>query len=848
MRKLPIQDVLPQFLAALDIAQAVVLQAPPGAGKTTRIPLALLETPYLKEKKIVILEPRRLAAVNAARWMAASIGEDAGQTIGYTIRFERKVSTATRIEVVTEGILTRRLQCDPLLSDVGVVIFDEFHERSLASDLALALCRDVQKGLRDDLKLVVMSATLDCGPVADLLGNAPVITAEGKNYPVDIRYLSREIEGEVAVAAARAVLTALRETDGDILVFLPGAGEIKRCQRFLEEERELPCPLLIRPLYGDLPFAAQEEAIMPAKERKVVLATNIAETSLTIEGVHVVVDGGFSRQLRFDPATGLNRLVTARISAASAAQRAGRAGRLGPGICYRLWTDHAQRTLLPFTPPEMRNADLTPLALELAGWGIKDAGALDWLDPPPSAALAEGRTLLQRLGALDRQGLITPHGAAMAALPAHPRLAHMLLVAQQQGYGALASDLAALLAERDIYRGSDDFIAQHSTPSDLLDRVEALEEWRRSGKRDGKGSMADSYLCRIVDRASRQFQSLLAAKGCNEVYPADDVGFLLALAFPDRIARQREPGSDRYLLANGRGGRLSNRTAVRNQPFIVAVVMEGGERGHGLIHQASALSLETLQREFGEEFEHQRLVEWDSRQGRVIAREEDRLGELVIASRQLVPSSEELRIALTEGILRGPGLAALNWIPQAIQLRARVEFLGRLFPREGWPDFSGDALLVAVPAWLGPFLDNVRSLTDLSAVDLLAPLKTLLTRDQLRRIDEGAPTHLTVPSGSRIAVQYSADGPPILAVKLQELFGLAETPTVAWGIAPLLLHLLSPAGRPIQVTSDLRNFWNKVYPEVKKELKGRYPKHPWPDDPWSAVPTRHAKRRTRKEG
>jgi ATP-dependent helicase HrpB len=845
MQKLPIDDVLPRFLAALSDAPAVVLQAPPGAGKTTRIPLALLETPYLKEKKIVMLEPRRLAAVNAARWMAASIGEEVGRRIGYIIRFERKVSTATRIEVVTEGILTRRLQNDPQLCDVGVVIFDEFHERSLAGDLALALCRDVQKGLRDDLKLVVMSATLDCRPVADLLGNAPVISAGGKSYPVDLRYLSREIEGEVAAAASRSVLSALRETKGDILVFLPGTGEIRRCQRLLEEERELPRPLLIRPLYGDLPFAAQEEAIMPAKERKVVLATNIAETSLTIEGVHVVIDGGFSRQLRFDPATGLNRLVTARVSAASAVQRAGRAGRLGPGICLRLWTEHTQATLLPYTPPEIRNADLSPLALELACWGVKDAGALYWLDPPPTGALAEGRALLQRLGALDRQGLITPHGRAIADLPAHPRLSHMLLVAHLRGYGALASDLAALLAERDIYRGAENVVARHTGPSDLLDRLESLVKWRKNGRGGAVSGEVDHFQCRAVDRVSRQFKRLLGVKICGEESTADDVGFLLALAFPDRIAKQRETGSDRYLLANGRGGILSKRSSVHNQPFIVAVVMEGGERGDGVIHQASALSLETLQREFGEAFEHQRLIEWDSRQGRVIAREEERLGEIVITGRQLVPSSEELRIALTEGIIGGPGLAALNWTHQAIRFRARVEFLRRLFPSEGWPDFSDDALLRALPAWLGPFLYNVRSLTDLGVVDLLAPLETLLTRDQLRRLEEGAPTHLTVPSGSRIAVQHSADGPPVLAVKLQELFGLAETPTVAWGRAPMLLHLLSPAGRPIQVTSDLRNFWNKVYPEVKKELRGRYPKHPWPDDPWSAAPTRHAKRRTR---
>jgi len=446
MQKLPIDDVLPQFLASLDYAPSVVLQAPPGAGKTTRIPLALLDTPYLKKKKIVMLEPRRLATVNAARWMAASLGEVVGKTVGYTIRFERKVSAAMRIEVVTEGILSRRLQSDPLLRDVGVVIFDEFHERTLGGDVALALCRDVQKGLRDDLKLVIMSATLDCGPIAGLLGDAPVISTVGKSFPVEIRYLSREVEGDIAAAAARTACAALRETEGDILVFLPGAGDIRRCQRLLEEGTNFPKPVLIRPLYGDLPFTAQEEAIMPGKVRKVVLATNIAETSLTIEGVRVVIDGGFSRQLRFDPATGLNRLVTLRVSAASAAQRAGRSGRLGPGICYRLWTEHSQATLLPFTPPEIRSTDLTPLALELAEWGVNDAAALDWLDPPPPGALAEGRSLLQRLGALDQQGLITPHGTAMASFPTHPRLAHMLLAGQGRGEAALACDLATLIA------------------------------------------------------------------------------------------------------------------------------------------------------------------------------------------------------------------------------------------------------------------------------------------------------------------------------------------------------------------------------------------------------------------
>jgi len=556
-----------------------------------------------------------------------------------------------------------------------------------------------------------------------------------------------------------------------------------------------------------------------------------------------VIDSGFSRQLRFDPATGLNRLVTARVSAASAAQRAGRAGRLGPGICLRLWTEHTQATLLPYTPPEMRNADLTPLALELAGWGIKDAGVLDWLDPPPTGALAEGRALLQRLCALDQQGFITPHGRAMTALPAHPRLSHMLLVAASRGQGAPASDLAALLAERDIYRGGDNSVARHTSPSDLLDRLESLAEWRKNGSGGAASGEVDPYLCRTVDRASREFQRHLGINGAGQTPSAEEVGLLLAHAFPERIARQRDAGSERYLLANGRGGRLSSRSAVRDRPFIVAVVMEGGERGDGVIHQASSITLETLCSEFGAGFERRRLVEWDAGEGRVIAREEERFGELIIAVRQVAPGGEELRTALIEGLRGGPGLAALGWAPHSTQFRARVEFLRRLFPSEGWPDFTDSALLAALPAWLGPFLGSSRSLAHLGALDPLPALKTILTRDQARRLDEGSPTHLTVPSGSRIAVQYCDDTPPLLAVKLQELFGLAETPTVAWGRALVLLHLLSPAGRPIQVTSDLRNFWNTVYPEVKKELKGRYPRHPWPDDPWSAAPTKHAKRR-----
>jgi ATP-dependent helicase HrpB len=841
MRKLPIDQILPLFLETLQNSPSAVIHAPPGAGKTTRIPLFLLKIPNPSNKKIVMLEPRRLAAVNAARWMAASLGEDVGQTIGYTIRFERKVSAATRIEVVTEGVLTRRLQRDPFLENVGVVIFDEFHERSLHADLALALCRDVQKGVRADLKIVVMSATLQCGPIAELLGNAPVISVEGKSYPVEIRYLDRDPDGDISAAASRAVQAALTETDGDLLVFLPGSGEIRRCQRMLEAA-DLPCPVLIRPLYGELPFAAQEEAIMPAGRRKIVLATNIAETSLTIEGIRVVIDGGLSRQLRFDPATGLNRLVTARVSAASAIQRTGRAGRLGPGICYRLWSAYTQSTLLSFTPPEILRTDLAPLVLELAEWGITEPCLLDWLNPPPSGAMAEGEKLLQSLGAVDQQGLITPHGKEMAALPVHPRLAHMLLSAHERGVGALGADLAALISERDILRLNDGPAAQHTSPSDILDRVEALNQWRKKGRGGEARGEVDAWLCRVVDRAARELCGALAVKGPGKDPSAEDVGILLAQAFPERIARQREPGSDRYLLANGRGGRLSKRSAVRDQPFLVAVSMEGGERGDGRINQASALTPEVLRREFAGGFERRRSVAWDKGEGRVVARLEECLGALVISSRQVVPEADERCAALLEGI-RSAGIAALKWTHQTAQFKARVEFMAHLFPDEGWPDFTDKGLLGGVERWLAPFLGRAGSLVDIAAVDILQPLRAMLSWEQSRRLDEGAPTHLTVPSGSRVVVSYSGDGPPVLAVKLQELFGLSETPTVAWGRSAVVLHLLSPAGRPIQVTADLRNFWNTVYPEVKKELKGRYPKHPWPEDPWSAVPTRHAKRR-----
>ena len=842
MTRLPIDDILPRIRDSLQMSPSLVIQAPPSAGKTTRVPLAILNAPFLGSRKIVMLEPRRLAAANAARWMASCLGEAVGRTVGYTIRFERKVSAETRIEVVTEGVLTRRLQDDPLLYDTGVVIFDEFHERSLNADTALALCLDVQQGLRNDLKIIIMSATLDGGPVARLLGDAPVVSSEGKSYPVQVNYLPHEAEGRCAEVAARAVGQALAETEGDILVFLPGGGEIRHCRRLLEEGG-MAASVLLCPLYGDLPYAEQERAIMPADRRKVVLATNIAETSLTIEGVRVVIDAGWSRQLRYDPATGLNRLVTVRLSAASAAQRAGRGGRLGPGTCFRLWTHHVQNSLVPFTPPEILTADLCPLALDLALWGVAAADSLSWLDPPPAPALNEGRRLLVRLGALDAAGRITSHGKAMAALPVHPRLSHMLLFARERGDGPLACDLAALLGERDIFPIAPSLGKKIASDSDLLDRVEALARWRGKGTERERQTGIDAAACRAVDRTADHLRRLMGIRTLPVPSSPGTIGLLLSKAYPDRIARQREPGSDRYLLANGQGGSLSPRSALHNAPFLVAVNMEGGERGDGLIHLASAVSRDMLRSECAADIVRLRVVEWDRHQGRVVASEEERLGSIVLASRPLTPLPDELRDALIRGITEDAGLSALQWTLEAEQFRNRAGFLARLFPEEAWPDLSDRALLSTLGEWLGSSLAGVKSLSGLAGMDILPSLRRLLTWQQAARLDVGAPTHITVPSGSRVNLHYPAEGPPVLAVKLQELFGLADTPTVAWGRVPVVLHLLSPARRPVQVTQDLKGFWNSMYPEVKKELKGRYPKHPWPDDPWQAVPTRHVKRR-----
>ena len=845
MSLLPIESVLPELLKQLAGNPAVVLQAPPGAGKTTRVPLALLDAPWLEGKSILMLEPRRLAATNAARWMARSLGQEAGETIGYTIRFERRVSSMTRIEIMTEGILTRRIQSDSLLEGVGLVIFDEFHERNLQSDLALALCRDVQLGLREELKILVMSATLDAAPVSKLLGNAPLVTSAGKAYPVTIHYTDDKQPKGIADSTAAGIARAFGETEGDILAFLPGEAEIRSCQRLLKERLgKAAAPPLIFPLYAGLTFAEQERAILPAGSRKIVLATNIAETSLTIEGVRVVVDSGWSRQLRYDPASGLDRLVTLRISKASADQRAGRAGRTAPGVCYRLWSQHVQQGLVPFTRPEILSADLLPLALELSQWGVRDPGSLAWLDAPPAASLEEANRLLVQLSAIDNGGHITEFGRQIARLPAHPRLSHMMVAAAADGDAALATDLAALLTERDIFRRSLRNERTDSVSNDIGDRLDLLELWRQGGNSALADNSVDLQACAGVDRISRHWLRILKAGDGKSGPDHRKIGKLLALAYPDRIALERDPGSGRYLLANGRGAALEKDTRLYGQHCIVPVDIGGGD-GEGCIRLGAPLAIDELRRLFAQEISRVRSVRFVAAEGRVMAREQEEFGALILSSRPIDATAEEIYRALLDGILppQGEGIRALSWSREAKQLQARALFLARFCGDPSWPDLSDSHLAETLQDWLSPYLGKIRTIAELAKVDLVAPLKALFSWEQLRRLDEGAPTHLVVPSGSRIAIEYGMDEAPVLAVKLQELFGLAETPLVAWGKVPVLLHLLSPAQRPIQVTRDLRNFWNSIYPEVKKELKGRYPKHPWPDDPWNAVPTRHTKKR-----
>ena len=817
MTVLPIVPLLPEVAAALAGAGVAVLQAPPGAGKTTGVPPALLDAPWLGGRKILVLEPRRLAARAAARRMAAEMGEEVGATVGYRVRFDSRVGPETRIEVVTDGVFLRQLQEDPTLPGVGAVLFDEFHERRLDSDLVLALCLEARAAVRDDLRLLVMSATLDGEPVAALLGGAPLITSEGRSFSVETVHLPSGTGVRVEDAVAAAVRRALAEEAGDVLAFLPGSAEIRRCATRLEGT--VDAAVTLAPLYGDLALEEQDRAIKPSPpgRRKVVLATSIAETSLTIEGVRVVVDGGLMRLPRFDPGSGMSRLDTVRVSRASADQRRGRAGRTQPGICYRLWPEAEQRALQPFSPPEILSADLAPLALELAEWGIADAGSLSWLDPPP-AALGQARKLLHQLGAIDRTGAITAHGRAMAALGAHPRLAHLMVRGKALGQGALACTLAALLGERDILRGP-------GRDADLRARVELVAA-------GGRGPVQQ------VRQAAAQLRRQLRVSADEPIEP-NHTGALLALAYPDRIGQRRPGGGGQYRLAGGRGAVLPAGDPLAAEEWLAVADVDGDKR-EARLFLAAPLTLAEIEENFADVIESVDFVVWDGREQAVQARRQRRLGALVLADEALAePGRERVTAALLDGI-RQQGLGLLPWSEAANEWRARVGFLRRTLGEE-WPDLSDAALLETLEEWLAPYLEGCSRASHLRRLDLMDILQAKLDWKQRQALDDLAPSHLTVPSGSRVALDYSGEA-PVLAVKLQEMFGARETPTLAGGRVAVVLHLLSPARRPVQVTRDLAGFWASSYREVKADLKGRYPKHPWPDDPLTAPPTARTKR------
>jgi len=859
---LPIDPVLPALAHALRAAPAAVLLAPPGAGKTTRVPLALLDEPWLGGRKILMLEPRRLAARAAARRMAATLGESVGGTVGYRVRLDTRVGPRTRIEVVTEGILTRFLQEDPALESAGLVIFDEFHERSLHADLGLALALQSQQLLREDLRLLVMSATLDGAAVARLCGaalpggHAPVVTSEGRGFPVEVRYTPRRPELRVEPAAAQAVRAALAEDDGDVLVFLPGAGEIRRTASMLADGG-LPPGVDLHELHGTLPPEAQDRAILPSPEgrRKVVLATSIAETSLTIEGVRVVIDAGLARVPRFSPRSGMTRLETVRVSRAASEQRCGRAGRTAPGVCRRLWAEAEQAGLVPQARPEILEADLAPLALELAAGGVADPLELRWLDPPPAAAYAQARTLLAQLGALDAagpEGRVTPHGRRMAELALHPRLAHMVLRGAELGLGAEACAVAALLEDRDLLRGEPGSPA----PADLRLRLEVLTEMEagRGAPRHAAGLVVDRDRAHRAREEARHWRQRLgleradAARAARAArWDAESAGLLLAFAFPDRIA-QRRGHSARYLLRNGRGAVLPAGDALASSPYLVAADID--DRGaEGRIWLAAPVTLEALEAHAAEQLETEEEVGWDAAVRAVRAWRRERLGAIVLREEQVRdPDPALVQRALLDAV-RADGLGLLAWPDGARRVQQRILFL-RALEREAaraedgaWPDVSDAALLASLDEWLAPHLAGVRRLDDLQRLDVAQLLLGLLPWDRRAALDTLAPTHLEVPTGSRIAIDYADPAAPVLAVRLQELFGLAETPRIAGGRVPLTLHLLSPAHRPVQVTRDLAGFWRGSYFDVRKDLRGRYPKHYWPDDPLQAEPTRRAKPR-----
>jgi ATP-dependent helicase HrpB len=813
---LPIDVALPELTAALRAHNAAVLVAPPGAGKTTRVPLVLLDEPWAKDKKLLVLEPRRLAARAAAARMASTLQEQVGDTVGLRVRFGSKISRRTRIEVVTEGVFTRLVLDDPSLDGVAAVLFDEFHERSLDADLGLALARDAQQGLREDLKLLVMSATLDGVRVAALLGQAPVIESHGRSFPVETRYLGRDPRARIESQVAAAVEHALRAEAGSALVFLPGAGEIRRTETLLKERVRDPSIDIVA-LYGALDAREQDRAISPSPpgRRKVVLATSIAETSLTIEGVRVVIDSGLSRVPRYEPDVGLTRLETVRVSRAAADQRRGRAGRTEPGVCYRLWDEPQTGSLEPYTRPEILSADLSSFLLDLAQWGASDPATLAFLDPPPQAALNEARALLTELGAIDADGRITGEGRRLRALPLPPRLARMVVDAAQEGAGVLAAEIAAVLTERGL--GGDD--------PDLCHR---LDQFRRDRSRRAEDARA----------MAKRWADIVGGKSRGGDHSP---GALLALAYPDRVAKSRGGRTGAFLLANGRGGIVDAASALAREPFLSVAELTGSAAASRIV-LAAPITLAEIEARFADRIEDRAAVTFDPGSAALRARRTRLLGALVLSEQSLAvaPDAETAHI-LADGIVN-LGLDRLPWSKAALQFRNRVQFLRRAEGEE-WPNLSNDGLARTAAAWLEPHLMDKTARSQLSADQLSDAVMAMVPWNLRRRLDAEAPTHFAAPSGSHVPIDYEAEQGPTVSIRVQELFGLARHPAIAGGRVPLVIELLSPAHRPVQVTRDLPGFWRGSYSQVRAEMRGRYPKHPWPDDPLTAPATRRAKRR-----
>ena len=808
---LPIDDALPRLLEALRAREAAVLVAPPGAGKTTRVPLVLLDERWAKDRKILVLEPRRLAARAAAARMAATLGEQVGDTVGLRVRFGSKISRKTRIEVVTEGVFTRLVLDDPSLDGIAAVLFDEFHERSLDADLGLALARDVQEGLREDLKVLVMSATLDGARVAALLRDAPVVESEGRAFPVETRYLGRDPRERIERQVADAVKRALRADTGSLLVFLPGAGEIRRTEAMLKDDVRDPDVDIVA-LYGALEARDQDRAISPAPKgkRKIVLATSIAETSLTIEGVRVVIDSGLSRVPRYEPDVALTRLETVRVSRAAADQRRGRAGRTEPGVCYRLWDEPQTGSFDAYTRPEILSADLSSFVLDLAQWGASDTGKLAFLDAPPQAAMKEARALLAELGALDAQGRITGEGRKLRALPLPPRLARMVVDAGAEGAGAQAANIAAILTERGL--GGDDVDLTHRLDQFRRDRSRRAEDARAMAKRwasgNGDGDMS--------------------------------VGAILALAYPDRVAKNRGAGGA-FLLANGRGGLVDQTSALAREPFIVVAELTGTANASRIV-LAAPMALSEIEQRFADKIEDRDAVTFDNATASLRARRTRRLGSIVLAEqiKQVSPDADTAHI-FAQGLI-AQGLGKLDWSKAALQLRTRVQFLRRAEGDE-WPDLSDQGLAQTAADWLEPLLMDKTSRGQISAGELFDAVSNQVPWNMRRRLDEEAPMHFTAPTGTHATIDYEAEQGPTISIRLQELFGLAQHPSIAAGRIPLVIELLSPGHKPVQITRDLPGFWRGSYADVRADMRGRYPRHPWPDDPASAAPTRRAKPR-----